>query len=110
MLGVVERDGYIVISNNGVVVPVTVAVGIIETVDVLVTVAVGTSDDENVPVAVLVIVTEDVGTSEVVNVPVCVPDILDVPLPVYVIEGVEVSERVMETVGALLELMEIVLV
>ena len=110
MLGVVERDGYIVISNNGVVVVVPVTVILPVTVDVPVTVAVGIIEFDNVFVAVLVFVTEDVGTSEVVNDPVCVPDILDVPLPVYVIEGVEVSERVMETVGALLELMEIVLV
>jgi hypothetical protein len=80
ILGVVVRDEYIVIANNGVVVPVPVIVTEPVTVILDVIVFVGTSDADNDPDNVA-------GT-----------------------EGVTESESVMEGVGALLEVTDIVLV
>ena len=80
ILGVVDRDGYIVISNRGEVVLVNVTVILPVTVMLLVTVVVGISDADNDPDNVA-------GT-----------------------EGVTESESVMETVGSLLDVTDTVLV
>jgi hypothetical protein len=90
ILGLVDRDGYIVIANNGVVVVVPVIV--------------------TEPVVVMLLVIVLVGTNDDVNEPVSVPDILVDQLPVRVTVGVIESERVMETVGTLLDVTDIVLV
>jgi hypothetical protein len=80
MLGLVVRDGYSVIANSGVLVLVPVIV--IE------------------PVAVILDVIVFVGTREAVNDPDNVAGTL----------GVTESDRVMETVGSLLEVTDTVLV
>jgi hypothetical protein len=80
MLGVVDRDGYNVIANSGVLVLVPVIV-----ID---------------PVAVILEVIVLVGISDVVNDPDNDAGTL----------GVTESERVMETVGSLLEVTDTVLV
>ena len=100
ILGVVVRDGYIVISNSGVVVlvPVIVTEPVPDILDVIVFVPVTDVVTEPVPVLLDVIVF--VGISEAVNDP-------DNDAG---IEGVTESESVMETVGSLLEVTDIVLV
>ena len=80
ILGVVDRDGYMVISNNGVVVLVPVTVML--------------------PVVVTLVVTVPLGITDAVNEPDTVAGT----------EGVIESERVMETVGSLLDVTDTVLV
>jgi hypothetical protein len=100
ILGLVDRDGYIVNSNSGVVVLVPVTVILLVNVLLLVTVVVGISDADNVPVAVLLLVTVVVGISDADNVP-------DKDAGTV---GVTESESVMETVGSLLDVTDTVLV
>jgi len=90
ILGLVERDGYIVNANSGEVVLVNVIV--------------------TEPVADILDVIVFVGIKEVVNDPDNVAGTLADPLPVRVTVGVTESESVMETVGSLLEVTDIVLV
>jgi hypothetical protein len=98
MLGVVVRDAYIVIANSGVLVlvPSIVTEPVADTLDVIVYVPVPVKVTEPVPVILDVIVF--VGINEVVNDPDSVAGTL----------GDTESDSVIETVGSLLDVTDIV--
>jgi len=100
ILGVVVRDGYAVIANSGVLVlvPIIVTEPVPDILDVIVYVPVPVVVTEPVPDILDVIVF--VGIKEAVN----------DPDNVAGTDGVTESESVMETVGSLLEVTDIVLV